>query len=86
MRVLPAQGGAATTAQPPATMDLWLEEPTARIAGSGELQHQPLTKQSLLLLLKFYDPAAQSLRVRAPPAPPPPPRPAPVLGCTVLNG
>ncbi len=61
------QGGLATLAQPPATMDLWLEEPSARTPGSDELHFQPLCKQSVLLMLKAYDPAAQTLRVRARP-------------------
>lgn len=51
-------------AQAPTTMDLWLEEPSARSPGSEELHFQQLTKQSLLLLVKFYDPASQTLRVR----------------------
>jgi len=45
-------------------MDLWLEEPSARTPGSDELHFQPLCKQSVLLMLKAYDPAAQTLRVR----------------------
>jgi len=48
-------------------MDLWLEEPSARTPGSDELHFQPLCKQSVLLMLKAYDPAAQTLRVRARP-------------------
>lgn len=58
------QGGVAMAAQAPTTMDLWLEEPSARSPGSEELYFPALTKQSLLLLVKFCDPASQTLRVR----------------------
>ncbi|KAK9819401.1 hypothetical protein WJX81_005916 [Elliptochloris bilobata] len=51
------RGGVASTAQAPTTMDLWLEEPSARSPETGELVFPTLTKQSLLLLVKFYDPA-----------------------------
>ena len=57
----------ASASATPTTMDLWLEEPSARDPETGELVFPALTKQSFLLLLKFYDPAGGgSLRVRAP--------------------
>ena len=62
-----AQGGVASAAATPTTMDLWLEEPSARNPETGELVFPTLIKQSILLLVKFYDPAGGgSLRVRAP--------------------
>ena len=62
---LHAQGGVASATATPTTMDLWLEEPSARSPETGELVFPPLTKQSFLLLVKFYNPAGGgSLRVR----------------------
>ena len=58
----------ASATATPTTMDLWLEEPSARSPETAELVFPTLTKQSFLLLVKFYDPAGGgTLRVRAPP-------------------